>query len=316
MRGQRLSHMTEPSEWLPVDWRNGEMLWRHLGAQALDTPFFADQFLSQNPAQRLLYGSDLASTRQLLQAGRICTPSAIIFHSSRCGSTLLMQMLACLPHCIALSEPPLLDACLQALHDGQAGPEWLALSLQALSLARLPQQQYMILKTDCWQLPELPLLRAALPQVPMYFLYREPAAVLASHQRQCGPQMIPGMLDAARLGLPPQEVSFADWPAHLLLHLLQQAQQLHHTHGLQLLNYSELPTLVWQTLLPAWGIACSPAQLQAMQGRSARHGKSLQPWQGEHLPLQAPAPALQQAYLALELLREKQNSVQKNSAKQ
>lgn len=54
------------------------------------------------------------------------------------------------------------------------------------------------------------LLRKAFPDAPYLFLYREPQAVLASHQRQRGPQMIPSMLHPALLPLPTHQLAPGD----------------------------------------------------------------------------------------------------------
>ena len=44
-------------------------------------------------------------------------------------------------------------------------------------------------------------------------------------------------------------------------------------NGLQLLNYQQLPKVVWELLMPALGIACDALGLQAVQKRGQFHAK-------------------------------------------
>lgn len=306
-RGRTVSSLTSLSDWLPVALTPEQGLtWRWLGAQGLQQPFFADEFRSQPAAQRQIAHTSPQQTRDLLQSNTILSPNAIIFHSSRCGSTLLMQLLANLAQCQQLAEPGILEHALQALAQG-ADPGLLNLVLQALSVQRLPEQQHLILKPDCWHLFDFARLQTALPNTPKYFLYREPSAVLASHQRQCGPQMVPGMLDGNRLGFHASG-RFEDWPAQFLQQLFARA--LHHAQGgeLELINYSQLPHILWEYLLPAWGIHPSARELQQMQERCTRHAKHGQEWQGDPAAALNCPPALQCAYAALETCRLSQTS--------
>ena len=66
-------------------------------------------------------------------------PSGFIFHMSRCGSTLVAQMLAALPEHIVLSEPPPLDAILRCDRRGASDAQriaWLRAWMSAISQPR------------------------------------------------------------------------------------------------------------------------------------------------------------------------------------
>ena len=107
--------------WLPIRaWsRDGE--WRvdlcWFGEQRLTQPFYRDEVdlalrLPFNQAFRRDTPLVTLLDWQAISPG--LTPSAFIFHASRCGSTLLAQMLARLDSHIVLSEPPPLDQLLRA----------------------------------------------------------------------------------------------------------------------------------------------------------------------------------------------------------
>lgn len=298
-RGTVLTQLDDWTDWLAVGLQDQQLVWRKASASRLHAPFFTDQFLHQTQAERQLHLRPLQDPPMLYSGYASLAPRALVFHSSRCGSTLLMQMLATDPRFLAISEPPLLDVALSAWYHGKIGRIGFTHALQALCLQRQPEQQYAVIKTDCWHLPQLPLLRQIFPHTPALFIFREPAEILASHARQTGPQMIPGMLDLAMLGLKERQAEwdYASWPDFLLTHLYEVAARLHQSEGLRLINYRELPQALWQTLLPEWQISCNAAELVAMQQRSQRHAKSGLSWHGDPGGEACmPSPRLRAAY--------------------
>ena len=93
-------------------------------------------------------------------------PSGFIFHMSRCGSTLITQVLAALPNHIVISEAPILDDALRAHHAHpevslDAYAQWVRWIASALGRRRLPEESRFFIKLDCWHIYELPLLRRA-----------------------------------------------------------------------------------------------------------------------------------------------------------
>src|SRR2546430_2644461 len=126
-------------------------------------------------------------------------PSGFIFHMSRCGSTLLTQMLAALAHNIVISEASPIDAVVRAPHVRPALSDdqhalWLRWMIGALGQPRSGNERHYFIKLDCWHTLALPLFRRAFPDVPWGFLYRDPVEVLVSQLRMPGPQIIPRML--------------------------------------------------------------------------------------------------------------------------
>ncbi len=93
-----------PAGWLPIRaaWQDGELYanWAYFGARSLRDPFFegeVNRSLSQ-PFNRLLaYLTPLDKLAEWLDAHAHLRPAGFIFHMSRCGSTLVSQMLAALP---------------------------------------------------------------------------------------------------------------------------------------------------------------------------------------------------------------------------
>lgn len=292
-------------DWLAIGIQDQDLIWRKASNAQLNAPFFADIFQHQSPAERLLHYQSLAKAPTTYTGLAPLAPLAFVFHCSRCGSTLLLQMLSSDARFLCVSEPPLLDVALSALHYQQISATEFKHALQALCLQRQPTQIHAVIKTDSWHLAELPRLRALFPSTPMLYLFRDPAQVLASHQRQCGPQMIAGMLDLNRLGLAAQSQAwdFSGWPDYLLSHSYELAAEYHARYQLRLLNYSELPGALWQQLLPEWRISLNSEQIAALQGATLHHAKSRQVWQGDPSTTRPQVSArLQSAYDRLEQL--------------
>jgi hypothetical protein len=282
-------------DWFPVALDAHAVSWRHLPGRFTE-PFFGDTLRAQPREQRRVCRTP---HEWLGRAGPVLAPSVFIFHASRCGSTLLAQMLAALPQCVVQSEPPAVDDFFTRF--GTQPPSDCAPLLRALVGAlgqrRHGQESHYIVKLDCWHVRHLPLLRAAFPATPFWFLYREPEAILASHRRQRGPQMVPGLV------LPPEfGAGLAPWDleaycARVIADIFGAA--LAHAGELRLLNYRQLPDVVWETLLAQLGIDVTPAQLEALRARAGFHAKAAaQAFKGDPDTAPAPRPAEAEALLA------------------
>jgi hypothetical protein len=260
------------------------LAWRYLGGRALSAAFFEDNFASQSVEDRRVCYTPLAALAQFDadqdQAVRSLAPSAFVFHVSRCGSTLITQTLSQLSQCVALSEPPVLDAFFRLHHqrpDLSGGVAVFRQLLAALGQARRADEQRLIVKLDSWHVPWMPWVHQAFPQIPIIFLYREPQQVLASHRRQRGLHMVPGLLPLAPLQIAPspalQPGDLDGYAQHVLTAIVQTALTHAEMPGLHLLNYSQLPQAIWEDLMPMMSLRCDADTLLALQARTHFHAK-------------------------------------------
>ena len=303
--------------WYPLYVERGEtpadaaMCWRDLGQTAFSDAFFVNTLARQPHEERRVCRTPLAA---LATPRDGLAPDVFVFHVSRCGSTLLSQLLSSLPQCIVMSEPPVIDSLLRLHHDGgdpAAGVDLLRQAILALGQRRSGEETHFIIKFDCWHIHSLAVLQLAFPGTPCLFVYREPLAVLASHQRQRGPQMVAGMLHPAQLPLPAHRLAPGDIDGYtgLVLASLFNAALPHAATGqLQLIHYKQLPDILFSDLLTRFGITPTTTQLQAMRARAGVHAKYGTAYHGDP-PLSATdglaaiAAQLQPAYQALEALR-------------
>jgi hypothetical protein len=272
-----------PQGWLPSGtfWRDGRLFvqWTFFGEERLTEPFFEGsvQRRMSKPFNRFIrYATSIDKLAEWLRRHPPLPPSGFIFHMSRCGSTLVAQMLAALSHNIVVSEASPIDAVVRARHwrpdlsdDTQAA--WLTWVIGALGQARAGERNYFI-KLDCWHTAQLPLFARAFPDVPWIFLYRDPVEVLVSQLRMPGIHMIPGMLAASLFAIEPTESARGpeNYRARVLAQLCAPVLA-HYGNGKSLLiNYRQLPQALWTKILPHFGIECVE-QDRSLMAATARY---------------------------------------------
>ncbi|MNF39438.1 hypothetical protein D3C84_204080 [compost metagenome] len=271
------------SGWRPIRaWRQDDewrVDWCWFGEQRLTRPFFRDDVdqalrLPFNQAFRRVTGLQALLDWQAASPG--LAPGAFIFHASRCGSTLIAQMLACLDSHVVLSEPPPLDSLLRGHYrdglDGFAQEAAVVAMLSALGQAPTPSSRHLVVKLDAWNLFELPILRRCFPDTPWVFLYRDPLEIAASHLLMPGMHMIPGQLGVSPLNESGEvAVPREAYIARRLGRLLQQAVEMCREYGGLALNYSELPHAAVGRLRESLRLA--PDQLEAVMAASRQNAK-------------------------------------------
>lgn len=271
--------------WLPIRAWPGDGEWRvdwcWFGEQQLTQPFYRDEVdlalrLPFNQAFRR--DTPLTALLDWQAASPGLMPTAFVFHASRCGSTLLAQMLARLDTHIVLSEPPPLDQLLRAHYGSELhGAEHeqcaaVRAMLSALGQRRNAQASHLVVKLDAWNLYELPLLRRCFPDTPWLFLYRDPLEIAASQWQQPGMHMVPGLIGDSPLNLAGEPSTPREaFIARRLGRLLQTAVDLHRQYGGLLLNYNELPMALDGRLRTLFGLdAAQVAAALASSGQNAK----------------------------------------------
>lgn len=267
-----------PDGWLPIraSWHAGELYahWAYFGARRLRDPFFEGdvRWCLAQPFNRLFrYVTAVEKLAGWLSERPHLQPSGFIFHMSRCGSTLVSQMLAAGSSNIVVSEASPIDAVVQAHHwrpdlSEHRQVQWLKSMIGALGQKRCGTEQRHFIKLDCWHTLALPLFRRAFPTVSWIFLYRDPVEVLVSQLRMPGTQMLPQGIGANLYGI---ERSYGpgtaeDYYARVLAKVCEPIVRHHNEGGGLLINYRQLPDALFSAILPHFGVACSEADRAAM----------------------------------------------------
>jgi hypothetical protein len=255
--------------------------WAYFGTGPVAGPFYEDAVrrasalpFNQMFRTRTAFDALVDGARDVPAA----MPSGLIFHMSRCGSTLVSEMLAAIPHHHVVSEPEPLDAVVQwACASGAPWPRQVA-ALRAIVAAlgrRGSVPDRFFVKLDSWHTRALPLFRAAFPDVPWLFLYREPVEVVASHQRQPGVHTVPGVLPPHILGVADAaEMSAEQYCAAALARVCGAVLDCWTLGGGMLVRY-DLVDAAMATRIPGhFGFVPDRQERLAMQAAGARDSKN------------------------------------------
>jgi hypothetical protein len=284
----RLTDVAQLEGWVPVRflWRNEKPIvdWCYVGSQRFEAAFFEHTigkcmarpfnllFRRQTPIEVL---EEWHQLRPGLDA------NGFIFHMSRCGSTLVSQMLTAIPTTVVMSEARPIDSTLRAHFNSPAATDdqqitWLRWMVSALGQRWLGEERHFFIKFDAWNILELPLIRRAFPDVPWIFLYRDPVEVLVSHMNNRGAHMIPGVLTPSMFGMDLQS-AFAlrpeDYCAKVLATICKAALQ-HCRDGGRLVSYQQLPEVVPESLLKFFNLHYSDDEIARVRAAAKRDAKN------------------------------------------
>lgn len=200
--------------WLPVDLSQNLAgvfcKWIYFGSQQFKESFFTDTIAKclshpfNSSPFRVSTGIEYLSDLQKLVLP--LNPTAFIFHISRCGSTLLSQLLSLDDKNVVVSEGPLFDKILRLKYtqnsiEEDTRLEYLKSAIALTGQKRFENQQRYFVKWDSWHLFFLNDIQKAFPEVPIIFLKRELEEVIQSHKKLPGTQAVPGLLEPAIMGL-------------------------------------------------------------------------------------------------------------------
>jgi hypothetical protein len=149
------------------------------------------------------------------------TPTAFIFHVSRCGSTLLAQLLSLDEQNIVLAEPPIFDEVLREItfKNPDISEEKIDESLKAvvkfLGQKRTGEEQNFFIKLDSWHIFYYEKLRKLYPETPFIFSFRRPDEVIRSQVQESGMHAAPGVIQPAVFGFTLEEILVVERPVYV-----------------------------------------------------------------------------------------------------
>lgn len=243
----------------------------YFGTPRLKEPFFES---SVQIAMRSPFNKAFRHQRRALCLGAVqgIKPTAFIFHASRCGSTLLSQMLSALPSHIVAAEPPPLDTLLRDVSQALHLSEYARIAHVRALVAAMAQPTYgetaFAIKMDAWTIFELPLLLKAFPNTPWVFLYRDPVEIAVSQMRQRATYMIPGVIGdwpgtvgwQESLSMPAEELV-----ARIIGNVMAQAVKMLQQYGGVAMHYNQLPQAALTDFAATFGVAQTPDNIGLMQ---------------------------------------------------
>jgi hypothetical protein len=181
--------------WMPVDavvvdGRPG-LTWMNMSDVELKEPFFqqtVERVRAEEPWRDADLFTEFDALLQLDQVLPRVHPSGFIFHSSRCGSTLVANACRALDEAIVLSEANPIDKLVTRFITDAGDPVkeslysvLLRAVVNALAHSDAANEPRVFVKFSCCGVSQLERIRRIWPDVPWLFLYRDPVETIVSN---------------------------------------------------------------------------------------------------------------------------------------
>lgn len=264
--------------WIPqrVIYTNDEekIIWYKMDRKRFTKPFFDDSF-SLNKVKKTTTWEKIKEKANSIDS---IYPSGFIFHTSRCGSTLLSQLLAQFDQNIVLSEAQLIHEALTIDYSKKVSrDEKIALledTIKVLGEKRFEKEKKLFIKFDAWSIAELPLILEVYPDVPWVFLYRDPVEVLVSQKREKGLFTIPNQLKGKLFDQVSDTTHFNDYYKEVIYKIFETALKYKDLPKGIFINYKELKSRLVDTIFPHFDLKLSTEEIKQIDNRMSFDSKT------------------------------------------
>ena len=261
--------------WLPVDavvveGRPG-LWWMEMSGVSLAEPFFqqtVERVKKENRAERFTEFDVLLQLEQQIES---VEPTGFIFHSSRCGSTLVANACRAVSNSIVLSEANAIDKLIARFFtdaDNTVKESLYSVFLRgvvhALAQRRTGNERHLFIKFACCSFAQLERIERIWPNVPWLFLYRDPVETIVSNMKDVPPWLIDNdrrvlssIIGAAG------ELSLEELCARTIASLYSTAYHLANGNSM-LLNYNQLTVPVIASVLNFFKVDLSTEELETI----------------------------------------------------
>ena len=273
-----------PVDAVVVNGRPG-LWWMDMSSVSLDEPFF-----QQTVERAKAHGTDrrelFTEFDVLLQLEKLLDsvqPTGFIFHSSRCGSTLVANACRAVANSIILSEANAIDKLIaRFITDGGSVKEtlysvFLRGVVHALAQRRNGNEQHLFIKFACCSFAQIDRVRRIWPNVPWLFLYRDPVETIVSNLEDVPPWLVDNdrRVLASITGSSRDEVEemrLEELCARTIGSLFSTAHGLANDNGM-LLNYTQLSVPVISGVLRFFKVSPSTDELETIARASQIYSK-------------------------------------------
>ena len=256
--------------------------WLYVEDQSFSEPFFDDTIhrCRSYSSYRPHSVSNINILNEWVQSLPSVPPTAFIFHISRCGSTLLSQLLGLNPEHIVLSEVPFLDELLRAPYKKEIYPAFEQIpafkaAIKFYGQKRNGNESRLFIKTDSWHVFFYKTIRALYPEVPFILLYRDPREVIHSHRKKRGMQAVPGVIEPAIFGF--EEPLTTDLDAHMANVITKYFEKfleiIANDPQSLLVNYNDGMMNVMERIAEFTSLPLSDEEYEQMRTRCSYHAK-------------------------------------------
>lgn len=284
----------------------------NMAGVSLTEPFFQqtiDRLRLEHPERQELF-TEFDTLVQLEKTFDSIQPTGFIFHSSRCGSTLLANACRAISGAIVLSEPPAVDKLIARFITDidEHGTKELLYSIflravvNALGQRRTGDERHLFIKFACCSVSQIERIQRIWPNVPWVFLYRDPVETIVSNVQNPpawlqdeGHRVLASITGTSSAAV--AQMSAEELCARSIGGFYSIAHRVANDRAL-LLNYNQLSLAEILKVLRFFGIYPAAAEMETIARQSQTYSKAL----SAERPFVADAEAKQRA--ATDLVRE------------
>ena len=270
--------------WLPVDavvveGRPG-LAWMEMSGLSLTEPFFqqtVERARADNRRERFTEFDVLLQLEKELDS---VEPTGFIFHSSRCGSTLVANACRAVSNAIVVSEANAIDKLIARFITDADNPVkeslysvFLRGVVHALGQRRTGDEERLFIKFACCSFAQLERIKRIWPNVPWLFLYRDPVETIVSNMRDVPPWLIdPDRRVLSSIIGDAGEMSLEESCARTIGSLYSTAYKLADGNSM-LLNYNQLSVPVIVRVLNFFKVDLSSEELETIARTTKAYSK-------------------------------------------
>jgi hypothetical protein len=215
----------------------------------------------------------------------------VVFHESRCGSTLVANMLqAASPteHRVFSESPPPIIALEVCGEDYKACSKEVATAvfrdtIYIMSRSNDKKEKRVFFKFQSLASKQISVFQDAFPNTPWIYVYREGVEVMMSHLAQKGPhhamcvrsrhspgRMVQDLAHRHRVAIP--DLTDVEYCALHLATLTEAAAESIDEYAIPV-NYKDLPGVLYEKILPAVGVPIGEAEVHRMEHAAQTYAK-------------------------------------------
>jgi len=279
----------ELRSYFPIDAviRDGkpQIEWLRMPGAAFSEPFFHQTVAKARHSNQSLF-TDLDALLQVAKVAPAFQPSGFVFHTSRCGSTVVANACRALDSTRVIAESPVIDKLLSRLFtDAAPGStkEVVYLSLiraAAQLLARdLAEGSRYFVKFACTSILQVKALRRTWPNIPFLILVRNPIEITVSNLRNRPQWMNVDSNPAAAAAIVGAEIKqleiIADeeFCARALGRYYAAAESVAGDRRTQIIDYSQLSVQTLLRILAWFGVKPSALETASIERGMLSHSK-------------------------------------------
>ena len=272
--------------WLPVDavvvdGRPG-LWWMDMSGVSLSEPFFQQTVERAKANGKSEVFTEFDALLQLEQSLDSVEPTGFIFHSSRCGSTLVANACRAITDSIVLSEANAIDKLIaRFITDGDGIKEsiysvFLRATVRALAQRRNAAEQHLFVKFACCSFAQIERISRIWPRVPWVFLYRDPIETIVSNLAAIPPWLKDNdrRVLASITGASPNDMGLEELCARTIGSLYSKAHSLANENSM-LLNYNQLSVPVISSVLSFFKVSPTAEELHTIARASSMYSKAV-----------------------------------------